>query len=605
MTRYLSVLAPALCLLTGCALFTSQGQPDFKPTPLAYEIDLTSRADDLFKVTLQVNDLSAENNIYQFASTAPGTYQVMDIGRYVREFTAYDDAGNELPASQVSTNQWQLTQPESISRIVYSVAETWDTEVESNPVMKMAGTSIEDDHVQFLAHCVLGYPAGMQSRAVRVKFLHPQEWTVGTALTRDVQGYYAADDYDHAVDSPILMGRLSIARLEVMDSAVEVFTYSKTDKVKSEDILDGIREILLAAARFMNGLPVDRYTFLFHFEDVSRGAWEHSYSSNYVYSEEHFVHSKGQAVPPVVAHEFFHVLTPLNLHSEIIEQFNFVQPVPSQHLWLYEATTEWAAQTMQLRAGTIDLETYLQRMTGKLKTAGHFRDDYSLRDLALQAFTEAGQRQYANIYLKGAVTIGLLDIQLLELSGGQRGLREVVNELAKRYGPEKAFSEEEFIDEFIALTYPQVGSFFDKYILQAEPLPVAEFYGKIGVDYRPEVHTGEEETISGFTMIAPQGKLAVSKVKEEVQKFGLRDGDVIIALNGESVDLKNVRAVFGTHRELEAGVPYELTVDRDGKTITLTCERIKIEKVDRHVLEVNPDATTAQLKLREVWLRNI
>jgi hypothetical protein len=58
------------------------------PASLAYSIDLNRRADDLFHVTLRVTGLRPENAIYQFASTAPGTYEVMNIGRYVKEFAA-------------------------------------------------------------------------------------------------------------------------------------------------------------------------------------------------------------------------------------------------------------------------------------------------------------------------------------------------------------------------------------------------------------------------------------------------------------------------------------------------------------------------------------
>src|SRR6476619_7757196 len=74
-----------------------------RPTPtLAYSIDLNRRADDLFHVTLRVTGLGPDNAIYQFASTAPGTYQVMDIGRYVKAFVAYDAQGRRVPVEQVS-----------------------------------------------------------------------------------------------------------------------------------------------------------------------------------------------------------------------------------------------------------------------------------------------------------------------------------------------------------------------------------------------------------------------------------------------------------------------------------------------------------------------
>src|SRR5262245_46778475 len=78
---------------------------------LGYAIDLNHRADDSFKVTAWVGGLSEANAVYQFAATAPGTYQVMDIGRYVRSFEAFDAAGQPVPVERASVNQWKLSDP--------------------------------------------------------------------------------------------------------------------------------------------------------------------------------------------------------------------------------------------------------------------------------------------------------------------------------------------------------------------------------------------------------------------------------------------------------------------------------------------------------------
>src|SRR3982750_3304596 len=119
-----------------------------KPTtPLVYEVNLNDRADDQFKVTLHVDGLTADNAIYQFASTAPGTYQIMDIGRYVRSFKAFDGKGRELKTKQISTNQWQFDQPQNVRTVQYSILETWDTPVNEHKPYNMCGTSIEKDHV--------------------------------------------------------------------------------------------------------------------------------------------------------------------------------------------------------------------------------------------------------------------------------------------------------------------------------------------------------------------------------------------------------------------------------------------------------------------------
>ena len=183
----------------------------------------------------------------------------------------------------------------------------------------------------------------------------------------------------------------------------------------------------------------------------------------------------------VVAHEFFHIVTPLNIHSELVEKFNFIKPVMSQHLWLYEGITEWASGIMQLRGGLITLEDYLKEISQKLKINDFFKQDISLTELGKRA-TELPQ-QYANIYMKGSVTGTLMDIRLLDLLDGKKGLRELIIELTNKYGKHKSFSENNFFNELVAMTYPEMDDFINKYIKNTEPLPVKEYFDKLGVNY--------------------------------------------------------------------------------------------------------------------------
>jgi len=454
---------------------------DGLPT-LSYEVDLNDRADDLFHVRMSVSGLGPDNAILQFASTAPGTYQVMDIGRYVRELHAFTSSGTEVPVEHISTNQWRLEDPASVAEIRYSIAETWDTPVDEHPVYPMAGTSIEDDHVLINAHAVFPFPSGMQDAPIELRLEYPAEWKIGTALDAASDGVYRADDYDHLVDSPLLLGRLSYASTEVTGVPVEIYTYSTTDRIESAQLLEAMDLVLQAAGEFLGELPVDRYTFLFHFADFSAGAWEHSYSSEYVMQEADLSGRYGRMISDIAAHEFFHVVTPLHIHSEIIENFDFETPVPSEHVWLYEGVTEWASDVMQLRAGLKDPDRYLADQVQKIRSdEGFFDRDYSLSQLALTSYTAEGQRQYPNIYQRGAVVAGLLDLRLLELSSGEYGLQELLLDLAERYGKSRPFPEQEFFDIVTEMTYPEIGEFFDAYVRGTEPLPIDEYYGWIGI----------------------------------------------------------------------------------------------------------------------------
>jgi len=452
----------------------------------SYEVNLLDRADDRFKVVVQLEGLGPADSIFQFAATAPGTYQVEDIGRYVENLRAFDGNGGDVPVARVSTNQWRISDPARVRTVRYAIAETWDTPVPEHTPYFMCGTSIEADNVFVSPHAVLGYPARRQAQPVRVRFDRPQDWKVGSALVPDAEGWYDADDYDQLVDSPFLMGStLTEATLSVGDVPVEVWVYSKTGKVTAARLMGSMRSMLTAAGAFLDGLPVDRYAFLWHFEDASMGAWEHSYSSEYVMAEpQTWTDAVGQSLTDMAAHEFFHVVTPLNIHSEIIEHFDFEHPTPSQHLWLYEGVTEWASDAMQLRSDLIQLPAYLDKVVEKILVDRQYFDaSYSLRKLALTSYTDAGQAQYPNIYMRGALVAGLLDIRLLELSGGKRGLRELILDLAREYGKDRPFPEDRFFDIVTAKTYPEIGDFFDRYVKAAQPLPIAEYYAKLGIRF--------------------------------------------------------------------------------------------------------------------------
>jgi predicted metalloprotease with PDZ domain len=70
---------------------------------------------------------------------------------------------------------------------------------------------------------------------------------------------------------------------------------------------------------------------------------------------------------------------------------------------------------------------------------------------------------------------------MLELSGGERGLQDVILELAGRYGRERAFPEATFVDTLVALTHPEVRDFFARYIWESEKLPIKEYYARLGI----------------------------------------------------------------------------------------------------------------------------
>jgi predicted metalloprotease with PDZ domain len=368
--------------------------------------------------------------------------------------------------------------------------------------------------------------------------------------------------------------------------------------IKSADILKDLEDILYAASDFTDGLPVDRYVFLFHFEDLDFGAWEHSYSSGYVLRESPLDAQKINGIRSIVAHEFFHVVTPLNIHSELVGQFNFETPVFSQHLWLYEGVTEWAAWKMQLQDSIISLDTYLNRLTLKLKQNDGFDPTTSLTELGVKAMDLP--TQYENIYSKGAMTASILDLILLEQSKGKRSLRIVINELAKEYGPTRPFSEEGFFDELTASTYPEVGEFINQSIKGTEPLPIKEHFESIGIDYTAFAGYDSSRISLEFGFTLKDNRIVIPNV--ENSSIGIQSGDILHKIDGAEISLMNARQELGKMNQKKPGDIVAFAFIRDGEEVEVnyTLPAFKIS----HQFKVLEKPSKKQLKLREKWLTN-
>jgi predicted metalloprotease with PDZ domain len=369
--------------------------------------------------------------------------------------------------------------------------------------------------------------------------------------------------------------------------------------------MDGMKNVFLATNTFVKGFPINRYVLLFHFDDISVGAWEHSYSSEYIFKETELTPQIVQYIGGIAAHEIFHMVTPLNIHSEITEEFNFVTPTPSQHLWLYEGVTEWSSDMIQLRGELITLEEVLALITEKLTYNDQFDKNYSLQKLSLTSYTPEGQKEYVNIYNRGALVPLIMDIFLLEKNGGNRGLREVIVDLTKKYGTDKSFSEANFFTEFVAMTHPEMQAIIDSYIINAEPLPIKAYFNKLGIDYEPETKSGEIVPDRGHTISFDGSNFIISDLQERSELEGLKLEDILQEVNGIPTDQEHFEQLIPVLQGIQAGDTVTYKIVRKDETLTLKTTVGSKESVDKHVFSIKDDATPEQLALREVWMKNL
>ncbi|MEE9450376.1 MAG: hypothetical protein V3V72_10030, partial [Ignavibacteriaceae bacterium] len=539
----------SICLLSISATFSYS---DTSSSYIQYEIDLANIEDDQFHITLFPGKLNAENQYFNFVAFAPGVHQVLNYGRFVKSFIAYDENNSVIKTEKISLNQWMISNPEKVHRIDYIIEDSFDAEVEEHKIYPMSGTGIEEDFIIFNTFGVLGYFSNLLNRPIQLKIDYDPDWVIGSSLEKN-NGYYYADSYYHLADSPILLGNLTYASAMIGDIEVEVFVYSENDTINADTVLYLAEDILNAAVEFTSYAPVNRYAFLMYFLDDETykrnglhggGALEHSYSSTYALpAKPEFLFMLRDAM----AHEFMHILTPLNLRSEIIANFDYSKPSSEDiHVWLYEGVTEWVSNIMLLRSGVEDLESHLSEISRKINISESFDSTYSLTRISKEWSTDEGNKQYGNIYFRGAVTAELLDIRLLELSGGTRGLREVYLDLIKQYGKEKPFENEKFFDVVVKMTYPEIEEFINNYIKGTSPLPYQEYLEKLGIKYIFSQPSENKAPMFGLHLGSSDGEhLSINGFSTEHKNFGLKEADIILKVFGEDITLENSDDIIG------------------------------------------------------------
>lgn len=229
--------------------------------------------------------------------------------------------------------------------------------------------------------------------------------------------------------------------------------------------------------------------------------------------------------------------------------------------------TEWASDIMQLRGGLITIEEYMNRISEKAATNDHFRQDISLTDLSCGVYSETITIQFLNFYNKGAIIAALLDIRLLELSNGKRGLREVFIKLLNEYGKYKPFPDNKFFDIFFASAYPEIEQFINDYNKGTKPLPLKEFLAKIGCSYIAERPSGDPHPVFGLKMgMNDKLELTLIGISAEGRKSGLREGDILFKVLGEVIHMQLARKLLGQISSMKVG---EVVVKRGDKEVLI------------------------------------
>ncbi|GAA3589132.1 peptidase M61 [Flavivirga amylovorans] len=616
-------------LLAGCSSTKNTKNDLATSLPIATSINLASIDNDKAPVTINPGRFTQETVTYRLPKVIQGTYSVSDFGKYVDDFKAIDYDGNEMPVNKVDTNTWTISNAKKLDKITYLVNDTYDIEVKGGigkeTPFSPSGTNIEADNYVLNLHGFIGYFDSLKNNQYKLDVTASADFVrtsalqnVGTKTSEDgknITTSYFATRYFEITDNPMMYGNLDVEEFQVGDIKIVLSVYSPNKIHSAKSLKETIFKMMQAQKTYLGDVNTtpryDIYLYLSEGKEDSPkgfGALEHHTSTVVVMPESMPKEALEESMIDVVSHEFFHIVTPLSVHSEDVHYFDYNNPTFSKHLWMYEGVTEYFATLFQVNQGLVEEAEFYNKIMDKIQQSKALNDAMSFTIMSENILKDPYKDQYLNVYQKGALIGMCIDILMREESHGNRGILSLMKELSNKYGKNKPFEDDKLIDEIVAMTYPSLKEFFDTHVVGDTPINYNDFLAKAGLEFGDAKIKANYILMDGAPIVSGDPERGVIFFTDMVLKNsfwveqGAQANDVIKSIDGEALTFQNANEILQNVFMWKPGKDVEVKLERAGEEIVIKTTTTQSYTMGKAIIEKS-DATEAQKVLRKAWLK--
>ncbi len=576
---------------------------------IEYQLGVPQPEQHEFRVVMTIPDVRGEVTVELPAWNA--LYQVRDFAHHVKEVTATDSAGHGLRLAKVDKQSWRIS---GSGKILVRYSASWD---EAGPFSSQLNAA----HGFVNLATILFYVPQRRGEDTRIRFVDlPDSWRVAVALKGQeaaaqagagpaapsdkrgrLSGPYLAPNYDALVDAPVELGTFEEFRLEEVSPKVRVVVHG--DNWKREPLSEILRRIVTYETHLMGGAPYDEYLFIYHIGSGAAGAgggMEHANSTAI------FVESMAY-LPNVTAHEFFHLWNVKRIRPASLEPVDYTREQWTRALWFAEGVTSTYGAYTLVRTGLWSRKQFYEDLAFqitelKLRPARRWQS-------AEQASLDAWFEKYLlyrrpdfsiSYYNKGLLLGVLLDIQLRDATDNRAGLDDLMREMNDDFARRGRFyrDSDDIRTAAERLAGRSLEEFFARYVAGTDELPCEEWLARSGLVLK--AGGGLRAELGFLPVREPEGRSVAAEVESgsAAERAGMREGDVLLALNGASFPRYPDRWLRD-HRPGET-VRVRLRRDSSEKEISFA---LGGRQERAYLIEEAAGATEKQRRIREGILR--
>jgi predicted metalloprotease with PDZ domain len=502
-----------------------------------YTVSLSHPERHIFGVTMRIPKVRDQVTLQMPAWNA--LYQIRDFSSHMMQVSATDEEGHPLPMRKLDKDTWSVS---GNGTVTVSYPILWD---EPGPF----ASQLNADHAFLNFAMVLLYVPDRRAEDTRVAFDDlPEGWRVaveldaaGTAAGHH-SGDYVAPSYDALVDAPVEIGHFDEYRMEAGGKTIRIVIHG--DPGDRSRLVESLKRIVDYDVSMMGGAPYREYLFLFHVgSNFGGGGMEHMNCTA-------ISADVAAQLPSYSAHEFFHAWNVKRIRPQSLEPVDFTREMWTRSLWFAEGVTNTYGSYALERTGLWSAQQFYANLADEIREL-QSRPAHrwqSVEQSSLDAWYEKypmynRPEESISYYNKGQIVGVLLDILIRDRTDNRASLDDVLRALKVEYAQAGRFYEEseglrsvmeEVIRKKAPSADPDLSDFFRRYISGSDEIPYSDFLARAGWTIRD---TSQRRATLGFSTNRDNGaSVTITSVDREsgASEAGLKEGDVLIALNSES-----------------------------------------------------------------------
>ncbi len=531
---------------------------------LTYLIQMPQPHTHLYQVQITLTALEQATTLFLLPAWTPGSYLIRDYARHVQQFAvhAHDNPHHTLAWRKVAKDCWQVDTAGVRGVVVRYAVYAHELSVRTS--------HLDGSHGYFNGATVFMYSPDALHEPVRLIVEPPIGWgwqvTCGLDADQDAatapdpqRVYFRAQDYDELIDCPVECGTHRLLHFEVDHKSHRIAIWGHGNE-DAQRILEDTRTIVETQRDLFGSLPYAHYTFILHLA-TGYGGLEHRNSVTNLVDRFQFQPRRNyERFLELQSHEFFHVWNIKRIRPAPLGPFDYRRENYTTQLWLVEGVTSYYDRLLLVRARLMSAARYLELLGEDLLKLRRVPGQ-AMQSLAESSFDawikyyrpdENSNNSSVSYYLKGALVMLMLDLEIRQRTRGAYSFDDVLRYLNQHYPPSSAGIPEPdgLLHVLETLLGPHEGwwrQFFRRYITGTELLDLSRVLGYVGlqVQWGYALHSDDAPPPAwlGLNVREQYGQTLVTSVQADspAHLAGVYAGDELVALNGFRVNEQRLR----------------------------------------------------------------